>query len=90
MNNHIIVYSNPIEAAFWTSEFTFPIMCAIILAVVVSMLCHNLLDRPKIARWYADRIGENKISYYVYKKLISKIALSIAIVTFLTTLYVMI
>ena len=90
MTESIIVYRNPVEAAFWTSEFTFPIVLAIVLAIVVSMVFHNILSQPKTARWLSNWFGSTKVNYWSYHKWISRITLCIAIVTFLTTLYVMV
>lgn len=54
MTQSIIVYRNPVEAAFWESGMAFPLVCGIIAALIVAFLVQALSKRfmPWGSRWY--------------------------------------
>lgn len=46
----VIVYSNPLEAAFWESGMIFPLFCGMIVAVIAALSVNWLCERYNRSR----------------------------------------
>lgn len=43
----IIIYRNPLEQQFWESGMLFPLMCAVVAAIVTMMVMGEWVERVK-------------------------------------------
>ena len=53
----IIVYRNPVEAAFWESNMLFPMIVAIVAALIVCVSISAIVDKVKFLRKYRNTTG---------------------------------
>lgn len=74
MPQSIIVYRNPLEAAFWESGMVFPLIVGMVVAVVMTMVACEVWERltPRRMREYTGHV-----------------ALITAVTTLITTMYLM-
>ena len=53
----IIVYRNPVEAAFWESNMLFPMIIAIAAALIVAVSISTIFDKVEFLRKYRNTTG---------------------------------
>lgn len=55
MTQSVIVYRNPMEAAFWEGGFAFPLIAAVFVGVMIFVIAHLMFDKYNRGKKYGRR-----------------------------------